>query len=179
MLPGFTSWLPWLAWFFVVLFSLRATYDLGVFVFACVVLSLGCVQISNYLTFGPTQVEAMDDTEFGGPLPITKFMCYFDTHLHYLKNDKSFKPSFMFIDHQPDLVCKIASIEPDSRMYLLGVSTDSLSDWVNRVQTQLNPVLTQRWKLDKSGDSDQQPTGQTVVFPFGFAMRSWVLRRCR
>ena len=98
----------------------------------------------------------MDDTEFGGPLTITMVMWYFDTHLNYLKNDKSFKPSFVFIDHQPDLVCKIASIEPDSRMYLLGVSTDSLSDWVNRVQTQLNHVLTQGSKLDESGDWDQQ-----------------------
>ena len=98
----------------------------------------------------------MDDTELGGPLPITTVMWYFDTHLPYLKNDKSFKPSFVFIDHQPDLVCKIASIEPDSRMYLLGVSTDSLSDWVNRVQTQLNHVLTQGSKLDESGDWDRQ-----------------------
>ena len=98
----------------------------------------------------------MDDTEFGGPLPITTVMWYFDTHLHYLKNDKSFKPSFVFIDHQPDLVCKIASIEPDSRMYFLGVSTDSLSDWVNRVQTELNHVLTQGSKLGESGDWDQQ-----------------------
>ena len=98
----------------------------------------------------------MDDTEFGGPLPITTVMWYFDTHLHYLKNDKSFKPSFVFIDHQPNLVCKIASIEPDSRIYLLGVSTNSLSGWVNRVQTQLNHVLTQGSKLDESGDWDQQ-----------------------
>ena len=121
----------------------------------------------------------MDDIQFGGPLPITTVMWYFDTHLHYLKNDKSFKPSFVFVDHQPDLVCKIASIEPDSRMYLLGVSTNSLSDWVNRMQTQLNHVLTQGSKLDESGDWDQQATGQTVVFPLGFAMRSRVLRRCR
>ena len=62
----------------------------------------------------------------------------------------------MFIDHQRDLVCKIAAIEPDSRMYLLGVSTDSLSDCVNRGQNQLNHVLTQGSKLDKSGDWDQQ-----------------------
>ena len=98
----------------------------------------------------------MDAVEFGGPLPITTVMWYFDTHLHYLKQDKSFKPSFVFIDHQPDLVCKIASIEPDSRMYLLGVTTDNLCDWVNRVQTQLNHVLTQGSKLDASGDWDQQ-----------------------
>ena len=62
----------------------------------------------------------------------------------------------MFIDHQPDLVCKIAAVEPDSRMYLLGVSTNSLSDWVNRVQNQLNHILTQGSKLDESGDWDQQ-----------------------
>ena len=101
------------------------------------------LQIPNYLTLGPTQVQEIDDTEFGGPLPITTVMWYFDTHLHYLKNDKSFKPSFVFIDHQPDPVCKIASIEPDSQMYLFGVSTDSLSDWVNRVQTQFHHLLTQ------------------------------------
>ena len=62
----------------------------------------------------------------------------------------------MFIDRQPDLVCKIASIEPDSCMYLLGVTSQNLSDWVNRVQTQLNHVLTQGSKLDASGDWDQQ-----------------------
>ena len=98
----------------------------------------------------------MDPVEFGGHLPITTVMWWFDTHLFYLKQDKSFKPAFVFIDHQPDLVCKIASIEPDSCMYLLGVTTDNLSDWVNRVQTQLSHVLTQGSKLDASGDWDQQ-----------------------
>ena len=92
-------------------------------------------------------------------------MWYFDTHLHYLENDKSFKPSFLFIDHQPDLVCKIASIEPDSRMYLLGVTSDILSDWVNRVQTQLNQVLTQGSKLDASGDWDQQANSANRGIP--------------
>ena len=67
-----------------------------------------------------------------------------------------FTAAFAFIDHQPDLACKIAAIEPDSRMYLLGVSTKSLPDWVNRVQNQLNHVLTQGSKLDESGDWDQQ-----------------------
>ena len=114
------------------------------------------LQIPNFLTFGPTQVEEMDPVEFGGHLPITTVMWYFDTHLFYLKQDKSFKPVFVFIDHQPDLLCKIASIEPDSRMYLLGVTTDNLSDGVNRVQTQLNHVLTQGSKLHASGDWDQQ-----------------------
>ena len=83
-------------------------------------------------------------------------MWYFDTHLFYLKQDKSFIPAFVFIDHQRDLVCKIKSIESDSRMYLLGVTSDNLSDWVNRVQTQLNHVLTQGSKLDASRDWDQQ-----------------------
>ena len=87
---------------------------------------------------------------------ITTVMWYFDTHLFYLKQDKSFRPAFVFIDHQPDLLCKIASIEPNSRMYLLGVTTDNLSDWVNRVQTQLNHVLTQGSKPEASGDWDQQ-----------------------
>ena len=98
----------------------------------------------------------MDPVEFGGHLPITTVMWYFDTDLFYLKQDKSFKPAFVFIDHQPDRVCKIASIEPDSGMYLLGVTSDNLTDWVNRVQTQLNHVLTQGSKLDASGDWDQQ-----------------------
>ena len=98
----------------------------------------------------------MVDTEFGGPLPIPHVMWYFDTHLGYLKETKGFKPLFMFIDHQRGLVCKIAAIDPDSRMYLLGVSTNSLSNWVNRVHNQLNHVLTQGSKLDQSGDLDQQ-----------------------
>ena len=49
----------------------------------------------------------MDAVEFGGLLPITSVMWYFDTHLHYLKQEKSFKPSFVFIDHQSDLVCQL------------------------------------------------------------------------
>ena len=101
-------------------------------------------------------MEDMDDTEFGNPLPIMTVMWYFDTHLQYMKKDESFKLPFVFIDHQPELVCKIVSIEADSRNYLLGVSTDSLSDWVNRVQTQFNHVLIQGSKLDESGDLDQQ-----------------------
>ena len=87
-------------------------------------------------------------------------MCY-----GWTTNDKSFKPPSVFIDHQPDLVCKIAYIEQDSRMYLLGVSTDSLSDWVNRVQNQLNHVLTQGSKLDESADWDQQASGANRGIP--------------
>ena len=64
--------------------------------------------------------------------------------------------AFAFIDHGPDLACKIASIEPDSRMYLLGVSTDSAADWVNKVQNQPNHVLTHSSRLDDCGDWDQQ-----------------------
>ena len=107
----------------------------------------------------------MDPVEFGGHLPITTVMWYFDTHLFYLKQDKSFRPAFVFIDHQPDLVCKIASIELDSRMYLLGVSTDNLSDLVNRVQTQLNHVLTQGSKQEASGDWDQQANWSNRCIP--------------
>ena len=98
----------------------------------------------------------MGPVAFGGHLPLTTVMWYFETHLFYLKQDESFKAAFVFIDHQRDLVCKIASIELDSRMYLLGVTSDNLSDWVNRVQTHLNHVLTQGSKLDASGDWDQQ-----------------------
>ena len=85
-------------------------------------------------------------------------MWYCDTHLHGLKetDPPGFTAAFAFIDHQADLACKIAAIEPDSRMYLLGVSTDTLSNWVNRVQNELNRVLTQGSKLDKSRDWDQQ-----------------------
>ena len=85
------------------------------------------LQIPNYLTFGPPQVEEMDPVEFGGHLPITTVMWYFDTHLFHLKQDKTFKPAVVFIDHQPDLVCKIASVELDSRMNLLSVTSDNLS----------------------------------------------------
>ena len=81
---------------------------------------------------------------------------YLDTHLHHLKKTPGFTAAFAFIDHQPDLACKIASIEPESGMYLLCSSTDSASDWVNRVQNQLNHVLTQGSKLDETGDWDQQ-----------------------
>ena len=82
---------------------------------------------------GPTQVQEMKDTKFGGPLRIAHVMWYFDTHLHHLKQTPGFRAAFAFIDHQPDLACKIASIEPYYRIFLLGVSTDSASDWVNRV----------------------------------------------
>ena len=114
------------------------------------------LQILNDLTFGPTQVQEMVDTEFGGPLPITHVMWYLDTHLHHLKETKSFTAAFAFIENQPNLVCRIAAIELDSRMYLVGVSTNSLSNWVNRVQNELNHVLTQGSKLHESGDWDQQ-----------------------
>ena len=57
------------------------------------------LQNPNYLTFGPTQVQEMVDTEFGGHLPITHVMWYFDTHLHHLKETKGFTAAFAFIDH--------------------------------------------------------------------------------
>ena len=115
-------------------------------------------QILNYLTFGRTQVQEMVDTELGSPLPIAHVMWYFDFHLHHLKetHEPGFRAALAFIDHQPDLASNIAAVEPDSHMYLLGVFTDSLSDCVNRVQRQLNHVLTHGSKLDESGDWDQQ-----------------------
>ena len=50
-------------------------------------------------------------------------------------------------------------------MYLLGVSINSASDSVNRVQNQLNHVLTQRSKLDESGDWDQQANWTNCGIP--------------
>ena len=51
-------------------------------------------------------------------------------------------------------------------MYPLGVSTDSAGDWVNKVQNQLNHVLTQGTKLDESGDWDQQANWTNHGVPF-------------
>ena len=101
-------------------------------------------------------MKEIDDSQFGGPLPITHVMWYFDTHLHHRKQQQGFTASFTFIDHRPDMACKIASIEPDARMYLLGVSADRAADWDHRVQRQLNHVLTHGGRLDDSGDWDQQ-----------------------
>ena len=50
-------------------------------------------------------------------------------------------------------------------MYLLGVSTDSASDWVNKVQNQLNHIFTQGWKLDESGDWDHQANSTNLGIP--------------
>ena len=105
---------------------------------------------------GPTQVQEMEDAELGNPLPIAHVMWYSDSHLHHLERTAGFTAAFAFIESRPDLACKIAFIEPHSRMYLLGVSTDSAADWVTKVQNQLNYVLTQGSKLDESGDWDQQ-----------------------
>ena len=112
------------------------------------------LQIRNYLMFGHTQVQELVDTEFGVPLPIAHVMWYFDTLLHHLKKTQGpgYTAAFAFIDHQPDLACKIDV----PHMYLLGASTNSASDWVNRVQNQLNHILTRGSKLGECGDSDQQ-----------------------
>ena len=111
-------------------------------------------QILNYLTFGPTQVQEIVDTEFGGPLPIAHVMCYFNTQLHHLKetNTQGFTAAFAFIDLQPDLAYTIAAIEPDTRMYLLGVSTDSLSDWGNRTQKTAGAHREEGKKKGKNND---------------------------
>ena len=98
-------------------------------------------------------------------MPITHVMWYFHTHVHHLKETKGFMPAFAFIDHQPDLVCKMAAIDADSRIYLLCVFTDSLSDCVNRVQNLLNHVLTQGLKLDESGYWDQQDNWRNCGIP--------------
>ena len=50
-------------------------------------------------------------------------------------------------------------------MFLLGVSTNSAADWVNKVQNQLNNVVTQGSKLDETGDWDQQASWTNRGFP--------------
>ena len=52
-------------------------------------------------------------------------------------------------------------------MYLLHVSTDSAADWVNRVQSQLNHVLTHGSKLEESGDWDRQANWTNRGSPLG------------
>ena len=83
-------------------------------------------------------------------------MWYLETHLHYQQRQQGFTAAFAYIAHRPDRACKIASTEPDCCMYLLAVSTDSAADCVNKVQNQLNHVLTYISHLDHCGDWDQQ-----------------------
>ena len=54
------------------------------------------------------------------------------------------------------MACKIASVDPGTRMYLLGVSTQRAGDWDNRVQRNMTHVLTHGGHLQESGDWDQQ-----------------------
>ena len=119
-------------------------------------ITVPCSQVRNDLTFRPTQVQEMEHAEFGGPLPIAHVMWCFNTHLQHLKRTLCFRGRFAFIDHRPDLACRIASIDADSCMYLLRVSPHSAADQVNKVQNQLKHVLTQGSKLHESGDLDQQ-----------------------
>ena len=100
-------------------------------------------------------MKEIEDSEFSGPLPITHVMWYYDTHLQHRKR-QDFTPVFAFVDHVPDMACKIAAIEHDTRMYLLGVSTDRAADWDAQVQKQLNHVLAHGGRLDQCGDWDQQ-----------------------
>ena len=101
-------------------------------------------------------MKEIDDPEFGGPLPITHVMSYYDTHLHHGKQQQGFTASFTFIDHLLDMACKIASMEPDSRMYLLSMHADTAADSDNRVQRQWNHVLTHGGRVADSGVRDQQ-----------------------
>ena len=109
----------------------------------------------------------------GGCLTITHVMWYYDTHLQHRKGQAS-TAVFAFVDHVPDMACKIATIEPDSLMYLLGVSIDRAADWVDQVKLKLKHALTHGGRLDECGDWDQQPTGSHVGFPFGVWMTSMV-----
>ena len=100
----------------------------------------------------------MEDAEFGSPLPIAHVMRFFETHLHHLKRTAGFTAAFAFIVHRLYLVCKIASIELHYHMYLLGVSTNSATDKVNKVQNQLNHVSTQGSKLESVRGTQDHPT---------------------
>ena len=95
----------------------------------------------------------LEDSEV---LPITHLMRYFDTNLQHRKQPQEFTHNFAFMDHRPDMACKVASIKRDSRMYLLGVSADRAADWDNRVRKHVNHVLTLSQCLDDSGDWDHQ-----------------------
>ena len=104
-------------------------------------------------------MEDIKECEFGSPLPITHVMWYFDTHLQHRKRH-DFTPLFAFMDHVPDMECKILSMEPDcytdTRMYLLRASTDRARDWHDQVQKKLNYVLKHSARLQKCGVWDPQ-----------------------
>ena len=100
-------------------------------------------------------MKEMEQSEFGGCLPITHVMGYYDTHLQHRKV-QDFELVFAFVDHVPDMACKIATIEPDTHMYLLGVSIDRAANWDDQVKMQLKHALTHGVRLEESGDWDHQ-----------------------
>ena len=63
---------------------------------------------------------------------------------------------FAFDDGVPDMACKIATIEPATRMYLPGVSIDRAADWDDQVKMKLKHALTHGGCLEDSADWDQQ-----------------------
>ena len=72
-------------------------------------------------------MKEIEESEFWGPLAITHAMWYYDPHLHHRKL-QDFRLVFGFVDHVSDMACKIAAIQLDTRMYLLGVSTKRAAD---------------------------------------------------
>ena len=85
-------------------------------------------------------MKEIDESEFGCPLANTHVMWYYDTHLQHHKM-QGFKAVFAFVDHVPDMAGKTAAIEPDTRKYILGVSSDGAADSDDQVQKQLKQVL--------------------------------------
>ena len=101
------------------------------------------------------QMKEMEKAEFGGCLPITHVMWYYDTHLQPRKGRDS-TAMFAFVDPVSHMTCKIASIEAYCLMYLLGVSTDRAAHWDNQVKLKLKHDLMHGERLDECGDWDKQ-----------------------
>ena len=100
-------------------------------------------------------MKEMEKAEFGGCFPITHAMWYNDTHSQH-RNGKDSTAVFAFVGHVSDMGCKIATIKPDSLMYLLGVSIERATDWDDQVKVKLQHDLTHSAPLDESGDWDEQ-----------------------
>ena len=100
-------------------------------------------------------MKEIEQSEFAGCLSINHVMWYYDPHLQHRKV-QDFTPVFGFVDHVPTMACKIAAIEPDTRMYLIGVSADRAAHWDDQVQKKLKHILTHGGHLNQSGDGDQQ-----------------------
>ena len=72
------------------------------------------LQIPNDLTIGPAGMKEIEDSDVGGPLPITHVIWHYDTHLQQRKR-QDFTSVFAFVDHVPGMACKIAAMEPHTR----------------------------------------------------------------